>query len=711
MADLSVSQNQSLAALRQQQDDEIRPVGASLAEQVRPSTTPLVPYHFTGSATDPTQQAFASKKARLEGMIGRLGKKDPEADPIGFARAHMTLEGKALSYAPGASYQDMHQHLAELGGTTHPMLSGREETDAFSADLDKYLSKNEIAREAGGGFKTVWDAHCERVGNTLGAYHSLCQEVIDNSLGHEDLPHLVRSHAAFRGYAKGVMKAMTEEMPTRLSTFLDSRIAHAEQAASNDALPQADQDKARDDLVKLQEVRTELSELLEKDGAKPATPSELDKATKANEGLDTALKNVARQDHVAELKTQTGFVTGLAVFVDAGIPQGVASAGHFGASTSAIDEAMADTAYGKHVAATSTVLGAAHKVISDGIRPFVQVVVDKTIGKGLAKVDPLAVYPKPLQDITVNGRRIANPQFAALDTSQAQKRDEFKLKQNANNFGTMSGDFTGYLAFGAAHAVRDTLDQFSSVNASGIVARSVASAVGGTFMAGGQAVAKYAQTHGEEQIPTYRVTTEKRNWGELLPKAFSEAAGKLHPASMTNLSDYANRIVSVGEGIALRTAVGDASEASDDATVEEKLEQVVATFFNSGLTLFPFFANSVAAPLENKAMNADKADNLAQRANVPLQNILHPNRDSLPHTQPEGLRRNLENTYHVARGFTQIVPQTAIAGLNKGTDKIQQLATRSRNAPAGDNFELAERGQLQPQGNPPGEGQSSTKPA
>src|SRR3546814_13420472 len=103
MADLSVSQNQSLAALRQQQDDEIRPVGGSLAEQVRPSTTPLVPYHFTGSSTASTQQAFASKKTRLEGMIGRLAKKTPEPDPTGFARAHTTLDGKALDHPPGTN--------------------------------------------------------------------------------------------------------------------------------------------------------------------------------------------------------------------------------------------------------------------------------------------------------------------------------------------------------------------------------------------------------------------------------------------------------------------------------------------------------------------------------------------------------------------------------------------------------------------------------
>lgn len=709
MAELSVGQNSGLAALRQQQDDEIRPVGTRLAEQVRPSTTPLVPYHFTGKSTDPTQQALASKQNRLEGMISRLAKKDPESDPIGFARSHMALEGKVLSYAPGTSYQDVRQHLAELGGTAHPMLSGHDENEAFTADFNEYLSKSESEREDDGGFKAVWDKHCERVGNTLGAYHSLCQEVIDKSEGHEDHALLQSSHGAFRGYAKGVMQAMTQEMPDRLNTFLDTRIQHAQDAANNEALPQGARDQARDQLAQLTEVREELGELLKKDGAKPATPSELEKATKKNEVLDTALKNVARRDYVADLKTQSGFVTGLAVFVDAGFPQGVASSGHFGASTSAIDEAMADASYGKHIAATSTVLGSAHKVISDGLRPFVQVVVDKTIGKGLEKVDPMSVYPKALQDITVDGRRVANPQREAVDNTQAQQRSDFKLKQNANNFGTMSGDFTGYLAFGAAHAVRDTLDQFTSVNASGIVARSLASAAGGTFMAGGQAVAKYAQTHGDEQIPTYRVTTENRDWGELLPKAFSEAVGKVNPFNMTNASDYTNRIVGVGEGIAMRTAVGDAAAVGEDPKVQEKLEQIVTTFFSSGLTLFPFFANSVAAPLENKALGGGK-DDLTKRANVPLQNIMHPNRDTLPHTQPEGLARDLENTYHVARGFTQIVPQTAIAGMNLGVDWAQSLATRPKKASPGGELQLAERGEMPPQGGPSTGAAPSTKP-
>ncbi|MBJ9977926.1 type III effector [Pseudomonas sp. S75] len=709
MADLSVSQGQSLAALRQQSDDAITPVTAHLSGQVRPSTTPLVPYHFTGAPSQTHQQALASKHERLQGLISGLSKQDREANPIGFAREQMKLEGEALASAPGMGFKDMHQQLAGLGGTPHAMLSGREETQAFIADFDSYLGKSAETRQQDGGFGALWDAHCERVGDTLGAYHSLCQEVIEKSQSHEDLPHLHRSHEAFRGYAKGVVKTMTEDMPARLNTFLQSRIDHAQAAAGNTQLSVTEQQQAHTELTQLQAVRTELRAFIEKDQEQPATSTPLDQATKANKPLDNALKNVAREDHIAELKTHSGFVTGLAVFADAGIPQGVASAGHFGASTSAIDEQMAGAPFAQHLAATSTVLGASHKVISDGIRPFVQAAVDKTIGRGLAKVDPMSVYPQPLKDITKDGLRVANPNFDALKTSQKDKRDDFKRLQNANNFGTMSGDFAGYLAFGTAHAVRELLNQFASVNASGIGARSLASAAGGMFMAGGQAVAKYSQTHGEERIPTYRVTQENRDWGEVMPSTLRDAVGKLNPANMTNLSDLLGRITGASPGVAMRMGAGDAAAVGENAADKEKMEQVITTFFSSGLTLLPFFANAVAAPLENKALHGK--DELAKRPGVAMQNVLHPDRETLPHTQPVGVRRNLENIYHVTRGLTQVVPQTTVGVVNMASDAISSGVRNLRRPAADDSVELAERGKSTPQSKPTGEGPSSSKPA
>jgi hypothetical protein len=610
-----------------------------------------------------------------------------------------------LDYAPGTSYQDIQKHLTELGGTPHPMLSGQEETKAFLQDFNEYLGKNDKDRKDSGGFGAVWDKHCARVGDTLGAYHSLCQEVIDNTPEGDRQP-LQNSHDAFRGYAKGVMQAMTQDLPTRLNTFMESRIEHARSAMDNEGLSQPERDQATTELNQLLKVQEEFEDFQENEDSEP---SELTKATKKNETLDTALKNVGREDYVADLKTHSGFLTGLAVFADAGIPQGFASSAHFGASTAAIDEVLEGTHLAGHSAGTSAVLGAAHKVVSDSARPIIQTIVDKTIGSGLEKVDPLSVYPKALQDITVGGRRVANPQREAIDKAQEDKRTGFLLKQNANNFGTISGDFTGYLAFGAAHAVREALNQFTSVNASGIAARSLASAVGGAFMAGGQAVAKYSQTHGDEKIPTYRVKNETREWKELLPKAFAESS-KVLPHKMTNISDYANRIVGVSAGITMRTAVGEAAAAGEDAETLEKMQQIITTFFSSGLTLLPFFANSVAAPLENKALN-DGEDDLTARANVPWQNITNPNRDSLPHTQPPGWRRAAENTYHVTRGVTQLAPQATVAGLNVGAEWIQSVATRPKNPDAGDNMELAERGEARPQSGPSNETAPTPRPS
>ena len=706
MPDLSVGQSTSAAALRQQQDDEIRPIGTRLSEQVRPSTASLVPYHFAGKASNATAEKFTTLQSRLTADIKKLGKMDPESDPIGFARAHMALEGKALDYAPGTHYQEVRKHLAGLGSAPHPMLSGQEETDAFAKDFNEYLGMSKEARKESGGFAAVWDKHCGRVGNTLGAYHSLCQEVIDNTPEGDDLKSLQSSHAAFRGYAKGVMQAMTQELPDRLNTFMESRIEHARSVMNNESLSQPERDQATSELNQLIKVQVEFEELVDKEDD---TPSELTKATKKNEVLDTALKNVGRQDYVADLKTHSGFRTGLAVFADAGIPQGFASSTHFGASTAAIDDELAGTHLAAHAAGTSAVLGAAHKVVSDSARPIIQTIVDKTIGSGLEKVDPLSVYPKALQEVTMNGRRVANPNREALDKTQEDKRTDFLLKQNANNFGTISGDFTGYIAFGAAHAVREVLNQFTSVNASGIGARSLASAVGGTLMAGGQAVFKYSQTHGDEKIPTYRVKNETREWKELLPKAFAESS-KVLPTNMANISDYANRIIGVGAGITMRTAVGDAAAPGEDAETLEKMQQIITTFFSSGLTLLPFFANSVAAPLENKALN-DGKDDLTARANVPWQNLTNANRDSLPHTQPPGWRRAGENLYHGTRGASQLVPQATVAGLNLGAEWVKSVVVRPKDTAAGNTMELAERGEAPPQGGPSTEPAPATRPS
>lgn len=719
MADLSVGQ--SLAVQRQQQDDAI--TTAPPIRDVTTSSRALVPFHL-GALTRAPSQALQSKRNELHPVIASLTEQSLANTPLAFAHQRMKLEGMALEVVADTSYQNLHRELAEMGGRPHPMLSGHDEARAFSQDFTAFLLKPQEQRDQDGGFTAVWDAHCARVGDTLGAYHTLCEDVIKHNDNPADLPHLTRSHEAFRGYAKGVVQDMSEDMPKRLGTFLTSRIEHAQTTANDPTLRKQTRDDARYELNQLQAVRTELQGFIsKKDEDQPKASTPLAQATKANEGLDNALKNVAREDTIKDLKAHSGLLIGAAVFLGAGIPQGVASAGHFGASTSAIDERMANEPFINHTAATSAVLGGSHKLISDGIRPFVQASVDKTIGRTMVKVDPMSVYPTPLKDISVDGRRVANPDFARQDTTRADQRKDFKRLQNANNFGTMSGDFAGYLAFGTAHALRELLNQYTSLNTTGIGARSLASAAGGTFMAGGQAVAKYAQTHGDERIPTYRVTQQTKDWGKVMPETLRDVLGKLNPLDMANLSDLINRIVGAFPGIEMRTGVGDAALAQlksaaaaiVDATGMtqkpgdlEKMVMVISTLVSSGLTLHPFFANSVAAPLENKALHGE--DKLASRASVPVQNILHPDRDSLPHTQPAGVRRTLENAYHVSRGVSQLGPQSVVAGINVVSDAIKDKVSGSKKTATPDPIELAERGQATTQGTPADEGQTSTRP-
>ncbi|WP_148054015.1 hypothetical protein, partial [Pseudomonas brassicacearum] len=62
------------------------------------------------------------------------------------------------------------------------------------------------------------------------------------------------------------------------------------------------------------------------------------------------------------------------------------------------------------------------------------------------------------------------------------------------------------------------------------------------------------------------------------------------------------------------------------------------------------------------------------------------------------------------RGLTQVVPQTASAGLKLGTEWAQSLAPRPKKA-SGDDIQLAERGEARPQGGPSNEPAPTARPS
>nr|BFE93217.1 hypothetical protein GCM10020185_37530 [Pseudomonas brassicacearum subsp. brassicacearum] len=80
------------------------------------------------------------------------------------------------------------------------------------------------------------------------------------------------------------MQAMTQDMPTRLNTFMESRIEHARSAMTNQSLSQPERDQATAELNQLITVQEEFDDFQEQEDN---SPSELAKATKKKTTLWT----------------------------------------------------------------------------------------------------------------------------------------------------------------------------------------------------------------------------------------------------------------------------------------------------------------------------------------------------------------------------------------------------------------------------------------
>lgn len=678
MAHQSISsQNPTLSAsaleLRQLQDDEIRPAPSGLAAQVKPSGKSVVPYDFGQGKFSVNQPELARGLPGLASEVKKLQKMSPESDPLGYAQAHMVLEGKILNVMPNTSYTAVQKMLAQTYGLTHPALAGHEELKQLDEDLSNYLAKSGEQAKEGGGFKGIIDRHVARMGDTLGFCHSLYDNALEGA-SPEQQAAIKKSRQGFEGYAKGFMNEATEKLPDLLTKFFDSRIEHAKGIIASGGVGEFHLGAAKEELAKLEKAKTEFSlsgNAKEKDSKIPT----LGDAIKTNDGLKTGLNNIDRENYVGALKEDRSsvskkFKNATGLLLAKGIPQGGSSELHLGYARSAIDQHMQDidANFPSRVFATAAVTGAAHKLVSDGIRPFMQLLMDQTIGLSTVKADALKTYPKALNVIAVDGARAKSSNLDAQNATQSKKREDYKRAQNANNFGTMSGDFTGFSAFGGANALRDLLEQFTEINGDSIHARALASAVGGLAMAGGQEVAKYLQTHGDENIPTHVLKRNEQDFKPALAATIKGAKTALDLTARATYNDLAGRVLSLAEGLALSAGVGEVTKLGLDASVREKMIHAIGSYFSSGLTLQPFFANNQAAP-ENKAIGGGK-DDPAKRFNVPKANL---SGGTAARTQaPKTGLGVLETGIHGARGASQVIPQGVIAGANIIANKVEE---------------------------------------
>ncbi|MEO4017782.1 hypothetical protein, partial [Pseudomonas rossensis] len=532
-------------------------------------------------------------------------------------------------------------------------------------------------------------AHCDRIGKLLGACHSLYIEACSASARSvEEQCDIETSHQAFGLRAKTLTNTLHEEFPEQLESFLQGRMESAAAAAMDIEQSLSVREAAADQRDRWRALKDEFS-LLRTDENAP-----LNALTTDNEILDVALKNLGRAEYVDRLKAESkNPVSALRIALGQGIPQAIASFLHFGEAQTQAQASLVNRSVLEQIAGAAAVTGSAHKIVGDGLKPFSQAVLDGTIGLGVVKADPSAVYPKALHDVTQNGRRVhrPDPERQAIDAARSQRCEDYTRAQNAWNFGTVSGDFTGFTTFGAAQALLDVVKQFTTVNASSPHIKAVASAAGGFGMASTQALAKYLQTHGDEAIPTHHLVKARKPLGELIKETRVRVSQNLDPRDAKNLADASSRILSMSEGLALSSGLGKLAELGGEAGTRGKLAHIIATYFQSGLTLQPFFANN-QVPAEATAFtkaNGGVSASIADHFAVALKNISTPRRKELPRTQSRGsVGEYVEDGFHIARGILQVLPQGVPALASESYKAAVRLVRAQRNEVRPEDLEL-----------------------
>ncbi|MFC6478780.1 hypothetical protein ACFQDN_22770 [Pseudomonas asuensis] len=310
--------------------------------------------------------------------------------------------------------------------------------------------------------------------------------------------------------------------------------------------------------------------------------------------------------------------------------------------------------------------------------------MDNTIGLGLKPVSAMEVFPNAPAVISRNGEMYqqSTNELDALNNTAKQHRQGFTDVQSASKFGTLSGDFAGFLSFGTTHMLRVIAHEFGQANLQSIHAKAVASAVAGMAMAGGQAIAQATATYGAEKIPTYRTFRVQQSMDEqvnAMGAKMLESAKFLKGASR---DDLISKIGGATEGILLNNLLGLASDAipgKDDLEkktrelfgaisrssvqdlsgkeIKERIGKALITFLQSPAVLQPFFANNQAG--------AEAAKAKVDRTQIGWENTKNPGRPSLPHGTPaETKRRVLEETFDRTRGLSQVIPQAFVEPRN-----------------------------------------------
>jgi len=625
-------------------------------------------------------------RSQLASDINKLGE---SKDKLQAARHHMVAEGRLLAANLGHDFTSAQNLLeTDLKRPKHEWLDFSKLENELTAKLEQRRTTTSD------DLRQLYNELVSQMVDKMTAYDHLYKEVLALDLNASERSNVESAQKAFGQMADGLYKNLEkwiEDSIDRQGKHLQGQIEKLEEdlkiPSSFDA---KDLPAMQGKLNSLKNIKNEF------EGVVSGEEAERNKESKSKQiGKDKAiwkngLASIRRDVFVDELKEK-----GLSlskwqelsrVFVGAGLPQFIASLLHFGYIRNATDDALSDQNFAARTAGTGAALGASHKLVTDTVRAWTQLAMDNTIGLNVAPVSALEVYPSAVNVVSRNGELhpLTKGEKETINDTQTAERQKFIDAQSGSKFGTLSGDFAGFLSFGTAHALRELAHQLSDLNFQNLHARAVTSAIAGMAMAGGQAVAQATAKH--DGIPTHIPTSPSTPFGEQATETWEKMLKSLNLLNKEQRDDLFSKMGGATAGVLLSNALGELAkllEGKDELAekmmqevgeiihndlgelsggqIAERIGLVVITFFQSHAVLYPFFSNNqVKAEVASYNKNKEKADQV-DRPEIGIKNIVDPGRKDLPHgTKAEGGLRPAENTYNRFRGAAQVPVQSLI---------------------------------------------------
>lgn len=419
----------------------------------------------------------------------------------------------------------------------------------------------------------------------------------------------------------------------------------------------------------------------------------------ASVAAHTQLDNVV-SDLVTARNTVGGW-KGAGPIVAAAVPQFLSSMTHLGyvrlSTSDKLRDTIPETSSDANMLKASIigmVAGIAHETVNSVVKPMFQAALQKT---GLNErlnmvpmkaVDTNTVIPDPFELKSEHGELVKKtPEEVAQDKAFVKSERALLNQKKVQGSSTHPvGELMAYSAFGGSQAVRQMLNDVHQINGQTLSARALASGFGGAVSASSQTLLQLKSNYVDPQGRKIPVFTPDRAESDL-KKDLLKGMDLREPSVRTTFYSKAlSGIQSSALTSALPPVTAQAEGASGTLSAGAILRNMALAATGSVSYLSTLYTNqSVTAEAKAlKAAGMGGATPMLDRTETALNNIRHPNRESLPHTFQKstlsGIPRVAENAYHMGRGALQLPTQMAVDTVRVVDEGVLNAVASAREA-------------------------------